>query len=101
MGLFSKPAPAAPVVDIHDTDEGKVVTSPGVAPHAKQAAPGGPMTRYRLLGRNDPEHGFIKPPGFRIVFARGEIRIGDEVELTQLEHQVFSKNAVLVPVDAL
>lgn len=102
MGLFSKPEPApAPEWNLHETDQGDVLTPPGVAPRPRQADPGGQETLYRVLGRNDPELGFITPPGMRIICERGEFGIGDELWLTQAEYQVISKNSVLVPVDAL
>lgn len=103
MGLFDRKPPAetpAPFTK-HETDEGTVLAPAGVAPRPRQAAAGGKTTRYRLLGRNDPELGFIAPPQMLIICEHGELRIGDEVDLTLLEHQVMSKNAVLVPVEAL
>ena len=103
MGLFSKPAPepAPAPFTAHETDEGTILAPAGQPVRPRQADEGGPVTRYRLVGRNDPELGFIAPPAMFIITDKGEFRIGDELELTLLEYQVLSKNAVLVPVDAL
>jgi hypothetical protein len=102
MGLFDrKPEQAAPAFTKHEL-EGETILAPAGAPvRPRQADPGGQTTRYRLLGRNDAELGFITPAHFSLICEHGEFKIGDELELTLQEHQVFSKNAVLVPVDAL
>jgi hypothetical protein len=106
MGFFSKPAPApepekSDEWTMHSTPDGDVLAPAGKAPRTKQAEAGGPVTRYRLVGRNDPELGFITPRGLTVVCEAGEFKIGDEADLTLAEHQVLSKNTVWVPVDAL
>ena len=106
MGLFDRKQPEAPSetpapFTAHEVEGGTVLAPTGVAVRPRQAEPGGPTQRYKLLGRNDPELGFIAPPAMSIITEKGEFKIGDELELTLLEHQVLSKNAVLVPVEAL